>query len=638
MSFTDITCSVALSNAEWSHLMVTIDEYTSNVTFFINGSNASQHDNISFSSLTTFGDSNFTVGYDLVKNQVFSSNHTLTSYNSSDNVDILDSDSGFTHNVSSLTQYSGTMSNATIGLINRYVMDNNDVVYDNATKVNRKGPRFFADTSQTVNGYASSYQFAAVAKYNLIYEFNTPINLSAYRFVSDGGIFYNNLVVKYTTSTNTQPNIELTQNNFNHIKLDNITNINTNYGIYSTNGTDIVTNNYNISSSTPATTNQDTITWTLNNVIPNVKSVLFQFELPATNRQDVYGPGIIEIYGALASTDSSSSSNVYFHGSMDDVQIHAGILNSEKLAVVSDTTNNYDPQLIAGYRFDSFTDDTCFDESSNSNNGTFKNGVQRLVPSYTPGNVGAQFESASNQYIEASMDSNSDFNQMTLSAWVNTTTGSAHTLAHKEAVFTWGIDANGFTTFSNNSFSALCTSNITNDTWTHLATTVDQWQSKVSFYQNGVLVNSNDLAAFNLPKNNSNLLIGWDSNSTYYNGKLDDVLIYDTVLNATALSDIGSLVTQSSNYSASATVSNNTWTHVAATYDNATSEIQLYHDGSNVASYSNYSMNVGSNNSSLLIGRQDTSTYYYGAMDDVRIYSKALSQGDVSTLYDMYSP
>lgn len=331
--------------------------------------------------------------------------------------------------------------------------------------------------------------------------------------------------------------------------------------------------------------------------------------------------------------------STYYDGSLDDVALYYGLLNTTTISSLADSTvnPNYDPKLITGYRFDTLGGVTVFDESLNSNHGTMINSVDRLSPSYTEGNVCLEFESISNQYVIAPSSSESDFNQSTLCAWVNTSNdGNAKTILHKEGCFTWSIDGNGYQSVNvaNNSYQS--TSTISDNTWTHISATIDQFNSKVSFFTDGSFTSSNDNVSLDVPQNSSNLFIGWDSNTTYYNGKIDDVLIYDEVLGNNTISTLGNLSTQSSYYTTSSNIPADTWTHIAATYDNENGIIQLYHNSSNVASYSNYNVNVGSNENVITIGRSDPSTYFDGMMDDIRIYDKILNSTSLSNLYGRY--
>jgi endonuclease/exonuclease/phosphatase family metal-dependent hydrolase len=72
------------------------------------------------------------------------------------------------------------------------------------------------------------------------------------------------------------------------------------------------------------------------------------------------------------------------------------------------------------------------------------------------------------------------------------------------------------------------------------------------------------------------------------------------------------------------------WHHLAATYDNSSNTIAWYADGSRVGSAARTLTNIIDN---VQIGkRYDNNEYFPGLVDDVRIYSRALSQGEIAQL------
>jgi len=77
---------------------------------------------------------------------------------------------------------------------------------------------------------------------------------------------------------------------------------------------------------------------------------------------------------------------------------------------------------------------------------------------------------------------------------------------------------------------------------------------------------------------------------------------------------------------------NNQWHHISATYDCST--IRIYLDGSQVGSGIQSASTIPYNSSNLYIGSFDGSQLNFnGLIDDVRIYSKALSASEILTLY-----
>jgi hypothetical protein len=78
----------------------------------------------------------------------------------------------------------------------------------------------------------------------------------------------------------------------------------------------------------------------------------------------------------------------------------------------------------------------------------------------------------------------------------------------------------------------------------------------------------------------------------------------------------------------------NTWVHVAGTYDGST--IRLYRNGVQVASKA-YAGILNTNDQPFYIGRTDAggdgSDYWRGMIDDVSVYSRALSSNEIAVIY-----
>ena len=81
----------------------------------------------------------------------------------------------------------------------------------------------------------------------------------------------------------------------------------------------------------------------------------------------------------------------------------------------------------------------------------------------------------------------------------------------------------------------------------------------------------------------------------------------------------------------------NTWYHAAATYDGTT--MRLYLNGTEVGSVAKSGSISRGRNSSVDLGRSpDGSNYLRGAIDDVRIYSSALTAAEVAALAGVAAP
>src|SRR5262245_30746986 len=87
------------------------------------------------------------------------------------------------------------------------------------------------------------------------------------------------------------------------------------------------------------------------------------------------------------------------------------------------------------------------------------------------------------------------------------------------------------------------------------------------------------------------------------------------------------------NVFATAALTANTWTHLAATYDRTT--IRLYVNGVQVASAAQTAA-ISTSNAALTIGANTYGEYFNGLVDEVRIYNRALTAAEIQT--DMATP
>ena len=77
----------------------------------------------------------------------------------------------------------------------------------------------------------------------------------------------------------------------------------------------------------------------------------------------------------------------------------------------------------------------------------------------------------------------------------------------------------------------------------------------------------------------------------------------------------------------------NTWYHLAATYDEE--NLKAYTDGVLITNNSAPSGNPEAESETLKFGRHSVFTDYFGGtIDDVRIYNYALSEGEITALYN----
>ena len=85
------------------------------------------------------------------------------------------------------------------------------------------------------------------------------------------------------------------------------------------------------------------------------------------------------------------------------------------------------------------------------------------------------------------------------------------------------------------------------------------------------------------------------------------------------------------NYATSNPITANEWTHVVGTFDGTS--IQIYINGALVASTNNPG-NIGGFNALLKLAK-DNGVYWAGSIDELYIYNRALSQAEVTQLYNL---
>jgi hypothetical protein len=92
---------------------------------------------------------------------------------------------------------------------------------------------------------------------------------------------------------------------------------------------------------------------------------------------------------------------------------------------------------------------------------------------------------------------------------------------------------------------------------------------------------------------------------------------------------VGMGISLPSTNSVLASIPHDVWTHFVGTYDGQT--ISIYINGA-LAGTKNHPGNISNQNISFTVG-QSSNSFWSGAVDDIRIYSRVLSQSDITKLY-----
>jgi hypothetical protein len=154
-------------------------------------------------------------------------------------------------------------------------------------------------------------------------------------------------------------------------------------------------------------------------------------------------------------------------------------------------------------------------------------------------------------YLNCGSSTKFDLNQVTISAWMKPSTLHRGTVVGKGNLWSLGTAANGrFETYITNT-TAGKTSIIVNpapatcfykaNEWTHVAMSVGN--GKIIFYVNGIECGRSSYTG-DLATNTKPVTIGlrYDTSNTYFNGLIDDVRVYNTVLSDAEIKGIAGVV------------------------------------------------------------------------------------------------
>ena len=199
--------------------------------------------------------------------------------------------------------------------------------------------------------------------------------------------------------------------------------------------------------------------------------------------------------------------------------------------------------------------------------------------------------------------------------------------------FDFAINADGKMEFIAGAVTCTSASVIPSNSWNHLAVTLDEYKGEVKFYKNGENTDTFTPNPFvSIPMTTTDLTIG--SNFT---GELDNVMIHQGVVD---LATETQLYTIPDSMYTPQTITSESWTHVAAVYNKEQNMVSMYQDGQHTGSFENYMTDftdVGVNDNKMYIGTTgDTTTFYDGILDDVRVYKSALTTEDIGEIYAIY--
>lgn len=235
---------------------------------------------------------------------------------------------------------------------------------------------------------------------------------------------------------------------------------------------------------------------------------------------------------------------------------------------------------------------------------------------------------------------NSDFSESYMSAWIKPPTFTEDFYIFKkvgEFAFKCAKTTN-YLCADFGSTTVTSTLTVTADEWTNVGVHFNKQNGKITFFKKAlsatssevdiktgqtlsVTANTNDIRTF-IENNTTNQIVEVDNlriDLGYFNGTDKFIEIAD-VNNEVSIPQI----------------TNDTWTHVAATYESAKGRVKMYHNGAQVAEFNNYNVvPTNDSNQPVFIGKYgDTVISDNVMLSDVKVYDKLLTDKQIKDLYE----
>lgn len=149
-----------------------------------------------------------------------------------------------------------------------------------------------------------------------------------------------------------------------------------------------------------------------------------------------------------------------------------------------------------------------------------------------------------NDYFDADITALNNATALTFSGWVKKTSGNvvgfeSFVSSTDRAILYWWSDNSVYWSVRNGSASAAASSSLTTYDWNHIAATFDGSTNTIKLYINGSLVDTQTGQPSSTSGNlSNNFHIGLSNGSTYSNGNIDEVAIWNSTLTQAAITEI----------------------------------------------------------------------------------------------------
>ncbi len=159
------------------------------------------------------------------------------------------------------------------------------------------------------------------------------------------------------------------------------------------------------------------------------------------------------------------------------------------------------------------------------------------VPTQVDNAFSMEFDGV-NDYFDADISTLNNATALTFSVWVKKTSGNvvgfeSFVSSTDRVILYWWSDNNVYWSVRNGSASAAASSSLTTYDWNHIAGTFEGSTNTIKLYINGSLVDTQTGQPSSTSGNlSNNFHIGLSNGSTYNNGNIDEVAIFDYALSA----------------------------------------------------------------------------------------------------------
>jgi len=258
--------------------------------------------------------------------------------------------------------------------------------------------------------------------------------------------------------------------------------------------------------------------------------------------------------GADGSLPTGSAPDLFLSG--DTASWHTNKGTGGGLTEVGTITNaaslppsEQQKKLVGWWRLDETSGTTAVDSSSEGNDGTMTGGLSGTDTTAGPTNTALTFDGTDDTVNIGDIELTNT--SITLAAWVNFNNTADQAVFGKYAAaggqrsyalstdsssrFVFRVSSDGS---SGNSMNVVSGSYTETNIWRHVVATFDSSTGTSSIYIDGSLINSATNGAINALFDSSAPLVIGNYQSTYTNGAIDDVRIYNFALNATQINEL----------------------------------------------------------------------------------------------------